>query len=230
MSLQLCEGLAKKGRRGRTIGIKVRLADWTNATRARSIEAPTNDVEVVTGDRARAAARLRAAEAGAAARGADRVVRGRRRAAAAAGAARRGPARARAALVERGGELAARLARDGVLDPELVEHADDGAAQVVAAVRVLRRRDRADQRRPARARPRRRRARRTRPPSSGVALEPQARGEPVGGEGAGDVGRAARAPPRARRGRRAGARAGRRRRRGRARARARGAGRPRRRS
>ena len=26
----------------------MRLADWTNATRARSIEAPTNDVEVVT--------------------------------------------------------------------------------------------------------------------------------------------------------------------------------------
>jgi DNA polymerase-4 len=48
MSHQLCEGLAKKGRRGRTIGIKVRLADWTNATRARSIEAPTNEVGVVT--------------------------------------------------------------------------------------------------------------------------------------------------------------------------------------
>jgi DNA polymerase IV len=48
MSRELCEGLAKKGRRGRTIGIKVRLSDWTNATRARSIGAPTNDVEVVT--------------------------------------------------------------------------------------------------------------------------------------------------------------------------------------
>jgi DNA polymerase-4 len=48
MSHELCEGLAKKGRRGRTIGIKVRLADWTNATRARSISAPTNDVGVVT--------------------------------------------------------------------------------------------------------------------------------------------------------------------------------------
>jgi DNA polymerase-4 len=48
MARQLCEGLAKKGRRGRTIGIKVRLADWTNATRARSIDAPTHDVEVVT--------------------------------------------------------------------------------------------------------------------------------------------------------------------------------------
>ena len=95
MRRELCEGLAKKGRRGRTIGIKVRLADWTNATRARSIEAPTNDVEAGHRDRARAAARLRAAEAGAAARRADRVLRGRRRAAAPAGAAGRGPARAR---------------------------------------------------------------------------------------------------------------------------------------
>ena len=50
MSRQLCEGLAKNGssRRGRTIGIKIRLADWTNATRARSIQTPTNDVAVVT--------------------------------------------------------------------------------------------------------------------------------------------------------------------------------------
>src|SRR5918994_1918090 len=48
MSRELCEGLAGKGRRGRTIGIKVRLADWTNATRARSIDAPTNDVGTVT--------------------------------------------------------------------------------------------------------------------------------------------------------------------------------------
>jgi DNA polymerase-4 len=47
MSRELCEGLGKKGRRGRTIGIKVRLSDWTNATRARSIEVPTNDVAVV---------------------------------------------------------------------------------------------------------------------------------------------------------------------------------------
>src|SRR5262249_19482836 len=39
----LCEGLQARGRRGRTIGIKVRLDDWTNATRARTIEVATND-------------------------------------------------------------------------------------------------------------------------------------------------------------------------------------------
>jgi DNA polymerase IV len=49
LARELCEGLQARGRRGRTIGIKVRLDDWTNATRARTIEAPTNDVEVVTG-------------------------------------------------------------------------------------------------------------------------------------------------------------------------------------
>ena len=34
--------------RGRTIGIKVRLDAWTNATRARTIEAWTNDQEAIT--------------------------------------------------------------------------------------------------------------------------------------------------------------------------------------
>ena len=48
MGRELCEGLAKRGRRGRTIAIKVRLADWTTVTRARSIDAPTNDTAVVT--------------------------------------------------------------------------------------------------------------------------------------------------------------------------------------
>ncbi|MEA2257127.1 MAG: polymerase, partial [Solirubrobacteraceae bacterium] len=43
-----CEGLQRKGTRGRTIGIKVRLDDWTNATRARTLDAFTNDVAVVT--------------------------------------------------------------------------------------------------------------------------------------------------------------------------------------
>lgn len=43
----LCEGLARRGVRGRTIGIKVRLDDWTTVTRVRTIEAPTNDAEVV---------------------------------------------------------------------------------------------------------------------------------------------------------------------------------------
>ena len=44
----LCEGLAARGKRGRTIGIKVRLDDWTNVTRARTLDVATNDVEVVT--------------------------------------------------------------------------------------------------------------------------------------------------------------------------------------
>ncbi|MFL5816998.1 MAG: DNA polymerase IV [Conexibacter sp.] len=49
LARELCEGLAARGKRGRTVGIKVRLDDWTNVTRARTIDAPTCDVEVVTG-------------------------------------------------------------------------------------------------------------------------------------------------------------------------------------
>src|SRR6185312_11828640 len=49
LARELCEGLAARGKRGRTIGIKVRLDDWTNVTRARTIETATNDAEVVTG-------------------------------------------------------------------------------------------------------------------------------------------------------------------------------------
>jgi DNA polymerase IV len=45
---EICAGVAKRGRRGRTIAIKVRLDDWTTVTRARSVEAPTNDTELVT--------------------------------------------------------------------------------------------------------------------------------------------------------------------------------------
>ena len=83
--------------RGRTIGIKVRLDDWTNATRARTIETFTNDQDAITDDRARAPARLRAGAAGAAARRARGVVRGRGRRAAvrAGGSARAGGAEAR---------------------------------------------------------------------------------------------------------------------------------------
>jgi DNA polymerase-4 len=44
----VCEGLQARGTRGRTIGIKVRLDDWTNITRARTIEEFTNDPERVT--------------------------------------------------------------------------------------------------------------------------------------------------------------------------------------
>ena len=43
MSRELCEGLQRRGRRGRTIAIKVRLGDWTTVTRARTVEAATHD-------------------------------------------------------------------------------------------------------------------------------------------------------------------------------------------
>jgi DNA polymerase-4 len=45
---ELAEGLAARGRRGRTIAIKVRLDDWTTVTRARTIPDATNDPAVVT--------------------------------------------------------------------------------------------------------------------------------------------------------------------------------------
>jgi DNA polymerase IV len=47
LAADLCGGLAKRGRRGRTIAIKVRLDDWTTVTRARTLEAATHDVELV---------------------------------------------------------------------------------------------------------------------------------------------------------------------------------------
>ncbi len=46
--------------RGRTIGIKVRLNDFSTATRARTIDTPTNDVECVSTVALRAARRVRA--------------------------------------------------------------------------------------------------------------------------------------------------------------------------
>ena len=46
---ELCQTLVKHGAAGRTIGIKVRLDDFSTHTRARSLEAATNDVEVVRG-------------------------------------------------------------------------------------------------------------------------------------------------------------------------------------
>ncbi len=48
MADELCASLLAHGRSGRTIGIKVRLDDFTTATRAHTIETPTNDVERVT--------------------------------------------------------------------------------------------------------------------------------------------------------------------------------------
>jgi DNA polymerase-4 len=44
----LAAQLAERGIAGRTIGIKVRLDDWTTVTRVHTIEAPTNDPRVIT--------------------------------------------------------------------------------------------------------------------------------------------------------------------------------------
>ncbi len=43
MSLELSESLVRHGRSGRTIGIKVRLDDFTTVTRAHTVPEPTND-------------------------------------------------------------------------------------------------------------------------------------------------------------------------------------------
>jgi DNA polymerase IV len=48
LAADVCGGLQRRNMRGRTIGIKVRLDDWTNATRARTIEAFTNDQDAIT--------------------------------------------------------------------------------------------------------------------------------------------------------------------------------------
>lgn len=48
MAEELCASLLAHGRRGRTIGIKVRLDDFTTVTRAHTVEAPTDDAERVT--------------------------------------------------------------------------------------------------------------------------------------------------------------------------------------
>jgi DNA polymerase-4 len=48
MAEELCAGLAAHGRRGRTIGIKVRLDDWTTVTRAHTVDEPTCDVHLVS--------------------------------------------------------------------------------------------------------------------------------------------------------------------------------------
>lgn len=44
---ELCRRLRKRDLEGRTIGIKVRLDDWTNVTRSQTVESPTNDPAVV---------------------------------------------------------------------------------------------------------------------------------------------------------------------------------------
>ena len=47
MTRTLCDSLAAHARSGRTIGIKVRLDDWTTVTRAHTIAAPTSDYETI---------------------------------------------------------------------------------------------------------------------------------------------------------------------------------------
>jgi DNA polymerase IV len=47
LSAELCRRLRKRELAGRTIGIKVRLDDWTNVTRSHTLEQPTNDPAVV---------------------------------------------------------------------------------------------------------------------------------------------------------------------------------------
>jgi len=47
LARELCRRLRKRELEGRTIGIKVRLDDWTNVTRAHTVEQATNDPDVV---------------------------------------------------------------------------------------------------------------------------------------------------------------------------------------
>lgn len=48
LSKELCRRLHSRQLEGRTIGIKVRLDDWTNVSRSHTVEEPTNDPEVIT--------------------------------------------------------------------------------------------------------------------------------------------------------------------------------------
>lgn len=48
LSKELCRRLRSRELAGRTIGIKVRLDDWTNVTRAHTLDEPTDDPDVVT--------------------------------------------------------------------------------------------------------------------------------------------------------------------------------------
>ncbi len=44
---ELCGRLRKRELEGRTIGVKIRLDDWTNVSRSHTVELPTNDPDVV---------------------------------------------------------------------------------------------------------------------------------------------------------------------------------------
>jgi DNA polymerase-4 len=47
LAAEVCEGLGRRGLRGRTIAIKLRYDDWTNVTRARTIAHATREPELV---------------------------------------------------------------------------------------------------------------------------------------------------------------------------------------
>ncbi len=49
LGTDLAEGLRRRDKRGRTIGIKVRLDDWTTVTRARTVDRYMNDTETIVG-------------------------------------------------------------------------------------------------------------------------------------------------------------------------------------
>ena len=79
MADELCASLAAHGRSGRTIGIKVRLDDFTTVTRAHTLAEPTCDVEQVDAVALRLLDEYAPAAAGAPARRAGgRPRRGRR--------------------------------------------------------------------------------------------------------------------------------------------------------
>ena len=47
LAAELCRRLRSRDLAGRTIGIKVRLDDWTNVTRSHTVDSSTNDPAVV---------------------------------------------------------------------------------------------------------------------------------------------------------------------------------------
>jgi DNA polymerase IV len=49
LSAQLCDTLEREERRGRTVGIKLRYADFTTLTRARTLDAAVNDCATISG-------------------------------------------------------------------------------------------------------------------------------------------------------------------------------------
>ena len=127
---ELCATLERQGRRGRTIGIKVRLDDFSTHTRARTLGEPIQTADQVGPvalellrrfDPARPVRLLGVRVAGLEAPAADHQLT----LASDPAAASPEPS------VERGGELAPGLARERMLDAELIQDPDHDAADVV---------------------------------------------------------------------------------------------------